>query len=205
MESPRDWRGLSNAEESNESVYQNTIKSLLEEILESNPSAAESALAAATDTALRVPCYCEENVWRLAFRKLYQQIHAPTTTTTERLSPRYFVVFVSNPKACVPMFHQRASSSRTNPVFWDYHVFLISTSTASSNDDDAPSQQPTSLVWDMDSHLPCPYSLNDYLEAAFGDGRGNKNTATWPSYFAPYFRVVDAETFCDVFRPIGLI
>lgn len=211
MDSQNERNGRPNVEQtSTSSAYQNTtatIKSLLEEILQTNPSAAKSALAAATDTALRAPCYCEENVWRLAFRKLHQQIHSPaptTFTTTTRLSYCcYHVVFVSNPKACVPMFHQRASSSRDSAVYWDYHVLLISSTVSSSNNrTDDTSSSSSSWVWDMDSHLPCPCPLNDYLETAFAFGNGrliqNQNqtkTTTWPSYFAPYFRVVDAETF----------
>ena len=33
-------------------------------------TAAETALSCASDRDLRVPCYCEENVWRLAHRRL---------------------------------------------------------------------------------------------------------------------------------------
>lgn len=47
-------------------------------------SAEESALEAPNDQALRVPYYCEENVWRLAVRKRTQQ---PTD--------RFWVVFIS--------------------------------------------------------------------------------------------------------------
>lgn len=68
--------------------------------------AAKSALQAKSDASLRVPCYCEENVWRLAYRKIYQQ----------KTQETYHVAFVSNPKACVPMFEQLAAEDRNQPV-----------------------------------------------------------------------------------------
>jgi hypothetical protein len=230
---------------------------VLEKILQSHPSAAHSALTAPSDVALRVPCYCEENVWRLAFRKLYQQqrqqqqqwqqhnnnnnnsnnndhkedINNPTIL-------QYYVIFISNPKACVPMFQQLASSQRHQPIFWDYHVILVSTSTTTTtttitnaNDTVETSvadgaadgttttpillpkqqqqvqpQQPSdsneyiictsnsSMVWDMDSYLPCPCPFDQYMTRVFGDG------PSWPpADYIPYFRVVEAWTFLNHF------
>ena len=69
--------------------------------------AAKSALEATSDSSLRVPCYCEENVWRLAYRKVYQQQQTRGT---------YHVAFVSNPKGCVPMYEQLAADNKRTPV-----------------------------------------------------------------------------------------
>ena len=48
-------------------------------------TAEESALNAPSDEALRVPYYCEENVWRLLYRKKH-----------ECPDDRFWVVFISN-------------------------------------------------------------------------------------------------------------
>ena len=125
--------------------------------------AAKSAIEASSDKSLRVPCYCEENVWRLAYRKIHQQekkkqqqqekqkrqqkkkkiktTAAATTTTRTTSSFHYHVVFISNPKGCAPLFQQLAASDRDSAVFWDYHVILLeqesnSTTTTTINDDD---------------------------------------------------------------------
>ncbi|KAG7372331.1 glutamine amidase [Nitzschia inconspicua] len=172
--------GLKNAE-SDES-REGTMKPILENLLKSNPSAAQSALDAPTDVSLRVPCYCEENVWRLAFRKLYQQQYDTALSNLQ-----FFVVFVSNPKACVPMFHQLASTNRNKPIFWDYHVILVSTGTVRNDGDDTA--RPSSLVWDMDSHLSCPCPFQEYIDAVFWDYH------KWPHEYTPHFRVVDAMSF----------
>ena len=68
--------------------------------------ASKSALEATSDISLRVPCYCEENVWRLAYRRIFQQQSGST----------YHVAFISNPKACVPMFEQLAADDRDQAV-----------------------------------------------------------------------------------------
>lgn len=48
-------------------------------------SAEQSALEAQSDKDLRVPYYCEENIWRLGVRK---RVHQP--------GDRYYAVFISN-------------------------------------------------------------------------------------------------------------
>ena len=131
------------------------------------PCAAETALAAPFDQCLRVPCYCEENVWRLAFRKLHSQ------TLDCDSSPVYYVVFVTNPKKCAPMFQQLAAKNPSKPCYWDYHVILISYSEEDNR---------SAHVFDMDSHLPYPCSLELYLARVF------PGEAEWPLEYLPYFR-----------------
>jgi hypothetical protein len=41
--------------------------------------AAISALSARDDESLRVPFYCEENVWRLLYRKLFSENNTQTS------------------------------------------------------------------------------------------------------------------------------
>lgn len=176
--------------------------------------AAKSALEATTDTSLRVPCYCEENVWRLVYRKLYhdnrnKQLQQQLQQDHHRMSLQennhgknmadtvtYHVVFVSNPKACVPMFQQLASTHRTKPVFWDYHVILLEVSVHQHDETTdnlesitnhnativTPTTATTTYVWDIDSHLPCPCPLIDYIDNVF------PNVTNWPLEYRPYFR-----------------
>lgn len=125
--------------------------------------ASKTALEAENDTDLRVPCYCEENVWRLAYRIIHRK-------PKQERELQYHVVFVSNPAKCVPMFQQLANEDPLDPCFWDYHVILFHTS-----------QQET-IVLDIDSHLPYKIPLKDYLENVF------PNSQEWSPKFLPYFR-----------------
>jgi hypothetical protein len=151
--------------------------------------AAQSAVEAPSDTSLRVPYYCEENVWRLAYRKLYysqQEQPAANSNNKQRDTvTSYYVVFVSNPKGCVPMFQQMASSNKDKPVFWDYHVILLSSTTGTTTSDieQQPSSSPSSCyVWDIDSYLTLPCPLNVYVQKVF------PNSSHWPQEYSPYFR-----------------
>jgi hypothetical protein len=140
--------------------------------------ASNTALEAPTDQSLRVPCYCEENVWRLAYRKLHE-------TNNDDTDNQYHVVFVTNPKQCVPMFQQLAISNAQKPCFWDYHVILFCTtrSSSSSQDDNSTTTATTTMsVLDMDSHLPYPCTLQTYLNRVFPFDFG------LPEEYAPYFR-----------------
>ena len=109
-----------------------------------NPSlskeAIRTALEAPTDCAIRVPYYCDENVWRLAHRHLSCHCH---------------VVFISNARQCVAMHHQLVRDDDGGPCFWDYHVILIKT----ENDE--------TVVLDMDSSLSYPCPLQEYLQRSF--------------------------------------
>eukprot|EP00980_Cylindrotheca_fusiformis_P005028 scaffold1062_cov130-Cylindrotheca_fusiformis.AAC.34 len=108
--------------------------------------ASKTALEAENDADLRVPCYCEENVWRLAYRLM-------NGDGEEQRNLKYHVVFVSNPEKCVPMFQQLAIANPFDPCFWDYHVVLFQTSPEGTR------------VHDIDSHLPYKIPLKEYLES----------------------------------------
>ena len=142
--------------------------------------ASVSAMAASSDEALRVPCYCEENVWRLTFRKLklQQQGFEPGT--------RYYVVFVSSHQKLVPMFYQKASETVNNssdePVFWDYHVILLERR-----------EDGKAYVTDVDTFLtPSPAPLDHYLDKSFRPDEYTEEVN-------PRFRVVDASVFLKFF------
>lgn len=115
---------------------------------EDSREAARTALEAPSDQSLRVACYCEENVWRLAYRRLYNN----------RNNSTYYVVFISNEHQCVAMWHQLAARTGMQPCLWDYHVILIETS------------QDKSFVLDMDTKLsyPCPFA--EYMKETFQKG-----------------------------------
>lgn len=173
--------------------------------------AARTAVDAPSDRSLRCPYYCEENVWRLAYRKSRRRQcrdgpgHGSSSSGDDiTTSSCWYVVFISNPTGCVPMFQQLAESTcaglndhmKSRPVFWDYHVILIerrttAASVAEGNDTNnngihspSLSPPPSSYVWDIDSLLPCPCPIAEYLETSF------RNYTNWPSKYAPFFRYV---------------
>lgn len=115
-----------------------------------------TALEAPSDQSLRVACYCEENVWRLAHRRLH---HNPKST--------YYVVFVSNEQKCVAMWYQMAGTDGA-AVFWDYHVILVETT---------PNHE--TFVLDMDSQLPYPCPFQEYVEDTFLEAMGQYAPLFW--------------------------
>lgn len=133
-------------------------------------TAEQSAMEAPTDESLRVPYYCEENVWRLAVRKQQQQ---PTD--------RFWAVFISNTIKNVPMFQQKAAVSGDVSCCWDYHVILLCHRAGEG----------TFSVYDIDSLLPYPCPLDEYLAHSF--------PYEWPIPFGPMFRVVPVDFFLGNF------
>jgi hypothetical protein len=116
-------------------------------------------------------CYCEENVWHLCKRNLSES------------RGETFAVFISNPSRSVVIFRQQAGDPDCDGVVvWDYHVILVNVD-AEGN----------ALVFDLDSTLPFPVSLNNYVSEALG-----KEERLRPE-FRRLFRVVKAETFVATF------
>ena len=142
-------------------------------------TAEETALSATVDQELRVPFYCEENVWRLAYRQRhFSSLHGSVSNS--------WVVFISNAIKSVPMFYQRASPDPNRSVCWDYHVILVVSNPA------AQAPQHAFLVYDLDSRLPYPCPLTEYLQFSFP-------CDTWPAPLHPFFRVVEANLFLQYF------
>jgi hypothetical protein len=93
-------------------------------------SATASALLAVSDIDLRVPYYCEENVWRLVYRHTCareQNVmnacgsdHHDSTTSMMSTTPTrlqdiiWYVIFISNHHHSVLMRHQRAAAAATS-------------------------------------------------------------------------------------------
>jgi len=162
-----------------------------------NETSAEStALQSPSDHDLRVPCYCEENAWRVAYR------HLNTGTTTSSSSSgdnnvdwKYFIVFISNNRKCCPMFMQRAlpKDDPTDYVCWDYHVIVMRSTVQNNNDE---TTIVVSEVLDIDTWItPYPTPLSKYLVESFphaADPNFNKQ-------YLPLFNVVRAEDFIKDF------
>lgn len=91
--------------------------------------------------------YCEENAILLADR-------------LRKIPGETVVVFVSNQRKQVPIWHQRAAASPTKPVVWDYHVLSMH----------RPGPDSTWNVFDLDSTLPWPCDMSEYIAAAFRPG-----------------------------------
>ena len=135
--------------------------------------ASRSAVAAPSDQSLRVPCYCEENVWRLACRKMHQ--------CDTSASSSFFAVFISSKTKVVPMFYQRASRDPYNEAcFWDYHVVLLE------------ERRPRQEYWihDVDCVLSTnkPIPLQHYLRHCFPVNATDD--------YAPLFRYVTTHFDC---------
>ncbi|OZJ06685.1 hypothetical protein BZG36_00381 [Bifiguratus adelaidae] len=91
-------------------------------------------------------CYCEENVFLLV-QKLVQ--------LNRSLESQFWVVFISNEYGSVPLWAQRNQHAHDQPVIWDYHVIALYKDTLAQ-----------SLVFDMDSTLPYPCPLVQYMRKA---------------------------------------
>ncbi|RID70085.1 hypothetical protein BRARA_C02134 [Brassica rapa] len=119
------------------------------------------------------PYYCEENVYLLC-KTLCESGVADETGSD------LFVVFISNERKQVPLWHQKASTRADGIVLWDYHVICVQRKKESDSEP---------LVWDLDSTLPFPSPLASYVTETIQ-----------PSFqlFAEYqrfFRVVHAPLF----------
>lgn len=109
-------------------------------------------------------CYCEENIWHLCAD--------PVVSATQRK-----VVWVSSVQQICPIWYQRSAVSVHEPVWWDYHVFLL----AQTGDQ--------WQVWDLDTLLGLPVEASAYFAHAFRR----------PLPLQPVFRVMDASYYRRTF------
>lgn len=110
--------------------------------------------------------YCEENIWHLCQEKDFRPYDRN-------------VVVISNANRSCALWHQRASITPEEPVFWDYHVVLLYKSNGWK-------------VFDLDTNLPTPTPISEYLKSTFRDGAVREE-------FRSLFRVIDADEFVKVF------
>ncbi|KAL9252041.1 N-terminal glutamine amidohydrolase-like protein, partial [Drosera capensis] len=131
---------------------------------------------AAANTILEIPH--EENVYLLC-KKLI------TSGIADERGSDLFVVFISNEKKQIPLWHQKASHRADGLVLWDYHVICVQ----KKRDDDSPHP----VVWDIDSTLQLPSSLGLYVADAI------RPSFQLFSEYQRYFRIVHAPLFLRSF------
>jgi hypothetical protein len=153
-------------------------------------SAGATALKCDSEKKLRTPCYCEENVWRLAYRRL--KAGGDGNDIGGKENEEYYVAFISNVERRCPMLYQVASESPSKPVFWDYHVILIRSSKVVKRGKSVVQAQ----VLDMDSNLPYPSDLKAYLDASFDFEFRDEEEQ---KIYEPVFRVIRAELYLQNF------
>lgn len=129
---------------------------------------AKGSVTPSRETCVYTSCYCEENVW-----KLCEFVREEGTASLEEL----LVVFISNENRMVPLWKQK-SGRGDQPVIWDYHVVLLHVCLQSD-----------SLVYDLDSELPFPCSLQLYAAQALRSDR-----TIQPAYHRK-LRVIPAQSF----------
>ncbi|CAA0812755.1 Protein N-terminal glutamine amidohydrolase [Striga hermonthica] len=93
------------------------------------------------------PYYCEENVYLLC-KKLVEDGVVRSDASD------LYVLFISNEKKQIPLWHQKASHRADGVILWDYHVICVQRRKESN----VPH-----LVWDLDSSLPFPSPLATYV------------------------------------------
>ncbi|GLT74472.1 hypothetical protein SLA2020_462670 [Shorea laevis] len=130
--------------------------------------------ASSTDVSQfnHTPFYCEENVYLLC-KKLC------ANGVADAQGSDLFVVFISNEKKQIPLWHQKASNRADGIILWDYHVICIQR----KRDGDSH------LVWDLDSSLPFPSPLATYVSETI------RPSFQLFSEYQRFFRVVHAPIF----------
>ena len=86
-------------------------------------------------------CYCEENIWHLAREEWFREREA-------------MVVIVSGKGRYRRLWFQNNAESPETPVYWDYHVILLSF-------------EEGWWVWDLDTSLGLPVRADTYFHKTF--------------------------------------
>ncbi|KAL2923590.1 Protein N-terminal glutamine amidohydrolase [Bienertia sinuspersici] len=118
----------------------------------------------------------EENVYRLC-KKLCSAEIADTENSD------FFVVFISNDRKQIPLWHQKASHRADGIILWDYHVICVQ----------KKENEKSSQVWDLDSTLPFPSPLASYVAETF------RPSFQLFSEYRRFYRIVHAPVFLRYF------
>lgn len=118
------------------------------------------------------PYYCEENAYRLCKNLCAAGV-------ADREGSDLYVVFISNDKKQIPLWHQKASHRADGVILWDYHVICVQ-----RKRDDKSAQ-----VWDLDSTLACPSPLASYVAETF------RPSFQLFSEYQRFYRIVHAPVF----------
>ncbi|RWR93768.1 protein N-terminal glutamine amidohydrolase [Cinnamomum micranthum f. kanehirae] len=140
----------------------------------SSRSTTSSALDATSFTY--TPFYCEENVYLLCKKLCEIGVADPDGIDL-------FVVFISNEDKQATLWHQKASQRIDGLTVWDYHVICIQRKVEGN----------LLRVWDLDSSLPFPSPLNQYVAQAI------RPSFSLNSNFVRLFRVVHVPIFLHYF------
>jgi len=111
--------------------------------------------------------FCEENIWHLC--------QNPDLAAYAKT-----VLILSNSSRNCPLWHQRSAIGE-EPVRWDYHVILLASSSEKS------------LIYDFDSTLELPSSLDEYLNLTF-----RPDSPTWEAD-KPFFKAIASGDFIRYF------
>ncbi|KAF9596897.1 hypothetical protein IFM89_013945 [Coptis chinensis] len=122
------------------------------------------------------PSYCEENVYLLC--KKLSEIGVSKNDGSD-----LFVAFISNDHKQVPLWNQKASIRADGLIIWDYHVICVQ----------RLGEGQAFQVWDLDSSLPFPSPLVQYVSEAI-----QPSFQVYPEY-QRFFRVVHAPIFLRFF------
>lgn len=145
--------------------------------LESSSSASSAVASVGIASFQHTPYYCEENVYLLCKKLCEDEMAKPDASDL-------FVVFISNEKNQIPLWHQRASNRADGVILWDYHVICVQQRKENSLPD---------LVWDLDSSLPFPSPLPTYVAETV------RPSFQLFSEFQRVFRIVHAPLFLKSF------
>ncbi|XP_057488033.1 protein N-terminal glutamine amidohydrolase-like [Actinidia eriantha] len=141
------------------------------------PSSVITAAPSDVSQFQHTPFYCEENVYLLC-KKLC------TNGIADAEGSDLFVVFISNEKKQVPLWHQKASQRADGVILWDYHAICIQRKKEGHS---------SPVVWDLDSSLPFPSPLTSYVSETI------RPSFQLFSDFQRFFRVVHAPIFLRSF------
>eukprot|EP01083_Nonionella_stella_P154472 497782_1 len=126
------------------------------------------------DECVYTSCYCEENVWKLCER----------TRMEKKDMNEYFVILLSNKSKKFPIWYAKSAPSNDRPIIWDYHVIYLWINR----------QKPAkSWIFDLDSTLPFPCEVNEYITKSFRPNMKMKDE------FKHNFRVVPCQIYLDTF------
>lgn len=113
------------------------------------------------------PRYCEENIWHLA----QDPVFSGCATT---------VALISNAAGACLFWDQQICPEPDLPVWWDYHVILLS-------------RKDRWLVYDLDTALPLPVDAGTYLFRTF------RFQDRMPVAFRPRFMLFDGGEYVETF------
>ena len=86
-------------------------------------------------------CYCEENIWHLAREEWFRERET-------------MVVIISGRGRHRRLWFQAGAENPETPVYWDYHVILLS-------------YEAGWWVWDLDTSLELPVAADTYFHKTF--------------------------------------